>query len=241
MVPVKTMRLDPPLQRATLVKRYKRFLADVILDTGESVTAACPNTGAMLGLNEPGYTVYVSRSANPARKYAHTLEVVDQPGVGLVGINTARPNWLLEEALAARRVPALAGYTSQRREVKYGENSRIDLLLQAAGRPDCYVEAKNVTLFRRPGHAEFPDCATARGVKHLQELSQMVREGHRAVMVYVVQGGNAQDFAFTTDLDPSYAAAARAAWAAGVEAIALTCHVSPDTIAITGEIPILDT
>lgn len=235
------MRFASPLIPATLLKRYKRFLADVILNTGESVTAACPNTGAMLGLNEPGSTVYLSHSANPARKYAHTLELVEKPGHGLIGINTNRPNALLEEAITTGVIPALSGYESLRREVKYGENSRIDLLLQGAGRPACYVEAKNVTLYRRPRHAEFPDCATARGVKHLQELSAMVAQGHRAVMAYVIQGGDAKSFSLTPDLDPTYAAAFRLARAAGVEAIALTCHVSPDTLAITGEIPIQDT
>lgn len=234
------MHFNPPLQPAHLLKRYKRFLADVVLDTGEIVTAACPNTGAMLGLTEPQSVVYVSRSSSPTRKYPHTLELVERPGIGLIGINTAHPNRLLEDAIQAGKIPELAGYASLRREVKYGANSRIDLLLEGNGKAPCYVEAKNVTLYRRPSHAEFPDCITARGTKHLREMSGMIAQGHRAVMVYVIQGGNPEDFSFTADLDATYVAAWRLARSAGIESIALTCHVSPDRIEITGSVPILE-
>ena len=225
--------------RGRLVKRYKRFLADVVLDTGESVTAACPNTGTMLGLTTPGLVVWLSRSDSVTRKYPHTLEIVERD-VGLIGINTAHPNRLVEEALNAKRVPALLGYSSLRREVKYGENSRIDLLLEGEGRPPCYVEVKNVTLYRQPNRAEFPDCRTERGEKHLREMAAMVRLGHRAVMVYCIQGGNPKRFALTPDIDRSYFNSFLVAKAAGVEALALTCHVSPDRIEITGQVPLLD-
>ena len=234
------MQFKTPLQRGKLLKRYKRFLADVTLDTGEFVTAACPNTGAMLGLTTPGALVYLSRSESPTRKYPHTLEIVERPGFGLIGINTSHPNNLFEEALTNKLLPELLPYQTIRREVKYGVNSRIDLLLQGIGLPDCYIEVKNVTLYRQPRHAEFPDCVTERGTKHLHELASMVSLGHRAIMAYVIQGGGAQDFSLTADLDPKYVEAFRFATSQGVEAMALTCHVSPDRIAIEGMVPILD-
>lgn len=234
------MYFKSPLASGKLLKRYKRFLSDVVLDTGETVTAACPNTGSMLGLTEPGSTVYLSRSESPTRKYPHTWEMIYRPGFGLIGINTSHPNGLLEEAIYQGKVPELAGYQSCRREVRYGENSRIDLLLEGAGKMPCYVEVKNVTLFRRPGHAEFPDCVTERGTKHLRELAVMAQTNHRAVMVYVIQCESAVDFTFTPDLDPVYVEAFKVAATASVEAIALTCHVSPDKITIIGQVPILE-
>jgi sugar fermentation stimulation protein A len=226
------MEFATPLMRGTLIMRYKRFLADVTLDTGETITAACPNTGTMLGLTTPGLKVWLSRSESLSRKYPHTLEIIERGDVGLIGINTNHPNRLVEEALS--------GYTSIRREVKYGENSRIDLLLEADGKPPCYVEVKNVTLYRQPGLAEFPDCRTERGEKHLREMTEMVRQGCRAVMVYCIQGGNPRSFTLTPDLDRAYFNSFSAARQAGVEAVALTCHVSPDRIAVMGEVPLLD-
>jgi sugar fermentation stimulation protein A len=234
------MQFKEPLIRGTLQQRYKRFLADVTLDSGQTITAACPNTGTMLGLTTPGLRVYLSRSDRVTRKYPHTLEIVVRDDVGCIGINTSHPNRLVEEAIAAGVVPQLSGYESLRREVKYGVNSRIDVLLEAQGRPACYVEVKNVTLYRRAHHAEFPDCRTERGVKHLRELSDMVRAGHRAVMVYCIQGGDAVDFTLTPDLDRDYFEAFKAAKIAGVEALAVTCHVSPDRIEVTGQVPVLD-
>lgn len=234
------MRFNQPLIRGTLRQRYKRFLADVVLENGETITAACPNTGTMLGLTTPGLQVYLSRSESVTRKYPHTLEIVVREDVGFIGINTSHPNRLVEDALHAGMVAQLAGYSRLRREVKYGQNSRIDLLLEEQGLPPCYVEVKNVTLYRRPHHAEFPDCRTERGAKHLREMADMVRAGHRAVMVYCIQGGNPVDFALTPDLDRDYFEAFKIAKAAGVEAVALTCHVSADTIEVTGEVPVLD-
>jgi sugar fermentation stimulation protein A len=234
------MQFKTPLIRGSLIKRYKRFLADVILDSGETVTAACPNTGSMLGLTDEGATVWLSRSDSLTRKYPHTWEMVDRPGMGLIGINTGHPNRLLEEAINMGSVRELAGYASLRREMKYGVNSRIDLLLEDPGRSPCYVEVKNVTLYRRAKHAEFPDCRTDRGTKHLREMSDMVREGHRAVMVYMIQGGDPVDFSFTPDLDPTYVKAFIEARKAGVEAIALTCRVSPDKIEVMGTVPLLE-
>jgi sugar fermentation stimulation protein A len=236
-----TLKMDlPQLFRGTLIQRYKRFLADVKLETGETITATCPNTGTMMGLTAPGTTVYLSCSDSPTRKYAHTWEMSERPDIGLIGINTGRPNALVEEAIKSNQVSILSGYSSIRREVKYGANSRIDLLLEGPGLPACYVEVKNVTLYRRAGHAEFPDCRTERGAKHLLEMSEMVRQGNRAVMVYCIQGGDARRFSLTTDLDPTYANAYSAARQAGVEAIALTCHVSLNTIQVTGTLPVED-
>ncbi|HEY1246172.1 MAG TPA: DNA/RNA nuclease SfsA [Hyphomicrobiaceae bacterium] len=235
--------LLPPLLRGTLIQRYKRFLADVRLDDGRLVTAACPNTGSMLGLCTPGSAVWLSQSGNPARRYPFTWELVQADlgrGPLLVGINTGHPNKLVAEAVAAGRIRTLAGYPTLRREVKYGRNSRIDLLLECAKKGLCYVEIKNVHLSRRHGLAEFPDSVTARGVKHLAEMSEMVRQGHRAVMVFLIQRGEARRLALARDIDPAYGAAFDAARGAGVEAIALRCRMGTDEIAVDRPVPILD-
>jgi sugar fermentation stimulation protein A len=236
------MRL-PTLLRGTLIRRYKRFLADVRLDDGRLVTATCPNTGSMLGLNAPGSVVWLSQSDSPTRKYPFTWELVEADlgaGPALVGINTGHPNKLVAEAVAARRIKALAGYPTLRREVKYGRNSRIDLLLEDAQRGLCYVEIKNVHLSRHHGLAEFPDSVTARGVKHLAEMSDMVRQGHRAVMVFLIQRAEATRLALARDIDPGYGAAFDKARAAGVETIALRCRVGIDEIAVDRPVPIAE-
>ncbi len=229
------MRFPSPLQRGRLLQRYKRFLADVALDSGATVTATCPNTGSMLGLASPGARVWLSTSDSVTRKYPHTWEMVEADlgqGASLVGINTGHPNRLVAEAIEARRIKKLSGYSSLRREVKYGEASRIDILLEDAKKGRCYVEIKNVHLMRVAGVAEFPDCVTARGVKHLRELSQMVAEGHRAVMLFLIQRGDAKRFALARDLDPAYAEAFRLAVAAGVEVMAFACSMSPEEIVL---------
>lgn len=222
------MRFSAPLVRATLVRRYKRFLADMVLATGEETVAHCANTGSMLGLAQPGAECWLSPAANPERKLRWSWELV-RSGEGLVGINTAHPNGIVGEAIAAGAIPELTGYGGLRREVKYGRNSRIDILLTDGNRPDCYVEIKNVHL-RRDGHAEFPDAATARGAKHLAELSAMVAQGKRAVMVYLVQREDCDRFRIAADIDPAYAAALAAARDSGVEALAYACKLSPDCI-----------
>jgi sugar fermentation stimulation protein A len=237
------MRLPSPLLRGTLIQRYKRFLADVRLADGRVVTATCPNTGSMLGLTAPGSAVWLSESDSPTRKYRHTWELVEADlgkGPLLVGINTGHPNKLVAEAIAASRVVALAGYPGLRREVKYGKNSRIDLLLECADKGLCYVEVKNVHLSRRHGLAEFPDSVTARGVKHLAEMSDMVRAGHRAVMVFLIQRSEARRLALARDIDPTYGAAFDAARAAGVEAIALRCRMSTEEIVVDRPVPIVE-
>lgn len=236
------MRFNPPLIRGRLVRRYQRFLADVLLDTGETVTAACPNTGSMLGLTAPGSHVWLSVSDSPTRKYRHTWEIVEaSPGeeTTFVGINSSRPNHLIAEAIGAGEIPELEGYPVRRREVRYGVSSRIDLLLECAEKGLCYVEVKNVHMMRRPGIAEFPDAVTERGAKHLGELARMVEAGHHAFMLFVVQRADATSFDLARDIDPGYGAAFDAAISSGVQAVAYSCRISPEGIGIAGRIPIL--
>jgi sugar fermentation stimulation protein A len=235
------MRFANPVTRGILIERYKRFLADVRLDDGRTITAVCPNTGSMLGLATPGAVVWLSESDSPTRKYRFTWEMVEADlgrGPTLVGINTQHPNRLVAEAMAGRRIRLLAGYPNLRREVRYGENSRIDILLECASKGLCYVEIKNVHLSRRHGLAEFPDSVTARGTKHLIEMSKMVRAGHRAVMVYLIQRNDAKKLALARDVDADYGAAFDAALAAGVEAIALRCRLSTEEIIVDRPVPI---
>lgn len=231
------MLFPQPLVKARLIKRYKRFLADVILDhSGEETTAHVANSGAMLGLNAPGIEVWLSAAQNPARKLRWSWELARIDG-HLVGINTQWPNHLAEEAIRAGVIPELTGYDSLRREVKYGRNSRIDLLLEGAGRPKCYVEVKNVHLKRGPA-AEFPDAVTVRGAKHLQELSDMVAEGHRAVMLYLVQRGDCDRFSIAADIDPTYSAALKAAREKGVEVVCHSCDITLEGLAVGSSLPL---
>jgi sugar fermentation stimulation protein A len=240
---MQAMRFPAPLIPATLVKRYKRFLADVVLPSGETVTAHCANPGSMIGLAPPGARVWLSKSDNPNRKLAHSWELIEVDlggGREFVGINTSLPNALAAEAIAAGRIPELAGYATSRREVKYGQNSRVDFLLESPGRPPCYVEIKNVHLMRAPGLAEFPDAVTKRGAKHLVELSDMVAAGHRAVMLYLVQIGSAQRFQLARDIDPAYGRAYDTARCRGVEAIARRCRLTCEGIDVAEAVPIVD-
>jgi sugar fermentation stimulation protein A len=237
------MRYPAPLMPATLVRRYKRFLADVMLPSGETVTAHCANPGAMIGLNVPGARVWLSLSNNPKRKLGHSWELIEVDlggGAELVGINTSLPNALAGEAIAAGVIPELVGYASIRREVKYGKNSRVDFLLEHSARPPCYVEIKNVHLMRRPGLAEFPDAVTKRGAKHLVELGAMVAAGARAVMLYLVQIGSAERFALARDIDPAYGAAFDTVRALGVEAVARRCRLTRQGIEVAEAIDIVE-
>ena len=235
------MRFPVPLLPATLVRRYKRFLADVVLPSGETITVHCANPGAMIGLNVPGARVWLSKSANSQRKLAHSWELIEVDlggGTELVGINTGHPNALAAEAIAGGLIPELAGYTIMRREVRYGANSRVDFLLEAPARPPCYVEIKNVHLMREGGLAEFPDAVTKRGTKHLAELGAVVAAGSRAVMLYLIQIGSAQRFKLARDIDPAYGQAFDAARRKGVEAIAYGCLISRDGIEVVEPVPI---
>lgn len=219
------MKFTVPLVEGLLLRRYQRFLADVSLPDGRVVTAHCPNTGSMLGCKAPGSRVWLSPADNPARKLPWTWELVEvAPGV-TVGVHTGRSNSLVREAIEAGQVPELAGYTGIRPEVKYGEGSRIDLLLQAAGRPDCYVEVKNVTAAVEGRIGYFPDAVTTRGAKHLREMSAMVAAGHRAVLVFCVQRTDVDGVRPADHIDPDYGRALRAALAAGVEVLALGARI----------------
>ncbi|MGI9416292.1 MAG: DNA/RNA nuclease SfsA [Geminicoccaceae bacterium] len=231
------MRWPAPLIRGRLIKRYKRFLADVVLDGGEETTVHCPNPGRMLGLDHPGETVWVSRSPNLKRKLPLTLELVEADG-GLVGINTMHPNRLMEEAIRADAIPSLAGYPRLRREVAYDQGCRIDLLLEGDDRPPCYVEVKNVHL-KRDREAEFPDCVTARGAKHLAALSRQVASGARAVIAYVVQRSDCSAFSLAGDIDPTYEAAFEKALESGVEALCHDCSIDQDEILLASPLPIV--
>lgn len=225
------MDFPQPLKRGQLVQRYKRFLADIVLEDGSEITAHCPNPGAMLGLNMPGLPVWVSRAPDPKRKLAHTLELVEVDG-GLVGINTMHPNRLVAEALATDAIPELSGYAVHRREVKYGQASRVDFLLEAPDRPRCWLEVKNCHLRRTGTLAEFPDCVAARSTKHLRELEAMVAEGERAVALFVVQRTDCDAFSACHDLDPAFACGLEAAADAGVEVLVYGCDISPSAVRI---------
>jgi sugar fermentation stimulation protein A len=236
------MRFTEPLIPATLIKRYKRFLADVVLPSGEEITAHVANPGAMIGLAAPGSRVWLSKSANAKRKLPYSWELVEVDlgaGPELIGINTAHPNLLVAEAIAAGAIPELAGYAATRREVKYGKNSRVDFLLEAPGRPLCYAEVKNVHLMRRAGLAEFPDSVTKRGAKHLEELAAVSTAGARAVMLFLIQIGSASRFALARDIDPAYGAAFDRARLAGVEAVAYRCLIEHAAIKLAGPVPIV--
>jgi sugar fermentation stimulation protein A len=236
------IRFAPPLIPAILVRRYKRFLADVVLPTGEEVTVHVANPGAMTGLAAPGSKVWLSKSDNPSRKLPFSWELVEVDlgsGMELVGVNTGHPNPLVAAAIAAGAIPELAGYASLRREVKYGRSSRVDFLLEHHGKAPCYVEVKNVHLMRARGLAEFPDSVTARGARHLDELAAMATQGCRAVMVFLVQIGSADRLALARDIDPAYGAAFNRARAAGVEAFAYRCVLSVEGISVAGAVPVL--
>lgn len=230
------MQFPDPLIKGTLIKRYKRFLADIELDGGDVVTAHCANTGSMIGVAEPGSEVWLSPARNPDRKLKFTWEMI-RVGDGLVGINTAHPNRIVEEAVRGGKIAELRDYPDVRREVKYGKNSRIDVLLQGEDRPDCYVEVKNVHL-RRETAAEFPDAVTARGAKHLREMADMVDQGARAAMMYLVQREDCDRFAVAADIDPTYAETLSEARKRGIEILCYTCRLSPEGIELNHPLPI---
>ncbi|MFV0368717.1 MAG: DNA/RNA nuclease SfsA [Hyphomicrobiaceae bacterium] len=235
------MKLPTPLIRGRLIKRYKRFLADVLLDGGTTITCTCPNTGSMRGLTEPGSIVWLSESDDPKRKYRHTWQMIENDISGvptLVGINTQHPNKLVCEAIEAGKISPLKGYASLKREQKYGTNSRIDILLEDEDKGRAYVEIKNVHLMREAGYAEFPDSVTERGAKHLRELAEMARQGDRAVMLFLVQRGDANKMGLATDIDPGYAEAFKLAMAAGVEALAYRCDLTTEEIVVARKIPV---
>lgn len=234
----------PVFYPAQLLKRYKRFLADVRLPDGSEITIHCPNTGSMKNCVLPDSPCWYSVSASKTRKYPQTLEVVSTPGGHLAGINTARTNELVGDALAVGVIRELQGYTAIKREVVYGdEKSRIDFLL--SGHPQdarlCYLEVKNVTLMETEGQGYFPDAVSERGSKHLRELMLMVAQGHRAVLLFCVQHTGIQQVSPADHIDPVYGATLRAAIAAGVEVIAYAAQIKPaqGLIVLDQSLPVL--
>ncbi|MEL6362411.1 MAG: DNA/RNA nuclease SfsA [Pseudomonadota bacterium] len=232
------MLFPSPLVPGTLEKRYKRFLADVTLEDGNLVTAHCANPGSMMGVSTPGSKVWLSTSTSKTRKLPYSFELIEVDG-GLVAINTSNPNKIAEEAISGGVIPELTGYETLRREVKYGENSRIDILLEGGRRNQtCYVEIKNVHLRRAGTLAEFPDCVTTRGTKHLHELAAMVAEGARAVMLYIVQRTDCTEFAPAADLDPTYATTLAETVREGVEVLCYDCDITTSEVRLRRPLPI---
>lgn len=226
------------LVEGRLIRRYKRFLADIQLPDGV-ITAACPNTGSLMGCCEAGSRVWLSESDSATRKYRHTWEIVEV-GKVMVGINTGLPNALVSEAISNGIIGELSGYSSIRREVAFGEErSRVDLLLEGAGREDCYVEVKNVTAAASRGVALFPDCVSERGSKHLRELMRLKAKGLRPVQLYCVQRGDVKEVRPADGIDHEYGRTLREAIAAGVEVLAYRAKVTPSEIRLAERIPVV--
>lgn len=226
----------PQLFSGRLLRRYKRFLADVTLDSGETVTAHCPNSGSMKGCSEAGRPVYLSFHDNPKRKFAYTWELIDMPA-SLVGVNTLVPNRLVAAAIRAGLVPALSGYAEVRPEVRAGARSRLDLLLTNTAGARCYVEIKNCTLVTE-GAACFPDAVTTRGRQHLLELQELVAAGNRGVMFFLIQRMDAKTFSPADHIDSAYGSELRRAAAAGVELLAWDTAIDLQKISLRQPVPV---
>lgn len=221
------MEFEPSLLKAKLIRRYKRFLFDAEMENGELITGSCPNTGSMAGLTDPDSTIWMcDHGTGGTRKYQYSFELIEADNT-IVGINTGRPNKLVEQAIKDGLISDLGEYETLQREQKYGQNSRIDILLTDPNRKMTYVEVKNVHFMREAGLAEFPDSKTARGAKHLYELVDMTKLGHRAIMVYLIQRNDCNSLKICGDLDPVYAEAFAHAMKNGVEAYALQCNITP--------------
>lgn len=223
------------LQKGTLIKRYKRFLADITNESGEQITIHCPNTGAMTGCAEPGFTVYYSTSDNKKRKYPNTFELAQNEHGHYIGINTIKANELAQQAIELGLIPELDGYHQLQREVKYGtENSRIDLKLQFDNKPDCYIEVKSATLLLDATKhlGAFPDAVTTRGQKHLRELSRLVESGQRAMLIFMVQHTGIQKVTIAEHIDQKYAEEFKKAVTAGVEIVVICTHIDPQQIRV---------
>ena len=226
------MRFQTELVPARLIRRYKRFLADCTLEDGREVVAHCANPGSMMGLAEPGTKIWLEPNDDPKKKLKFGWRLVDHENGHFTGVDTSLPNKAIRAALMTREVAALAEYPMVRPEVKYGTNSRIDFLLSGEGLPDAYVEVKSVTLSRTQNLAEFPDSVTARGAKHLGELAEVARAGHRAILLYLVQRTDCTHVAMAEDIDPTYAAAHAEATRAGVETLCIGTHITPQGVTL---------
>lgn len=234
------MIIEPALFPATLLRRYKRFLADVELENGDILTVHTPNTGSMLGLSESGMRVWLRDTQNPKRKYQFSWEMTEPTPGNLVGVHTGIVNQLVTEAIKSNRIPELSGYDSIQQERPYGrENSRIDLLLSGQDRSNCYVEIKNVTAIDETGYAIFPDAVSIRGQKHLRELMDVVEQGDRALMFFCIQRHDCHGFRPAAEIDPDYAALLGKAYQHGVEILAYQTSISPASIEITDSVEIL--
>lgn len=225
----------PDLTPGVLLKRYKRFLADVKLETGEIVTAHCPNTGSMKGCSEPGRTIYLSSHDNPKRKYKYTWELIEMP-TSLVGVNTLVPNRLVFKSIDRKLIPELSCYNRIQREVKIGKHSRVDLMLTDAKEKHCYIEIKNCTLVNE-SIAQFPDAVTARGLKHIIELENLAKAGHRCMMFYFIQRMDAQVFRPADHIDPEYGRRLRQAAERGIEVLAYDVRIDLQGIELNKKIP----
>lgn len=234
------MRFQTPLVQAVLLRRYKRFLADIRLMDGREVTAHCANPGSMLGLADPGTTVWVEPNDDPRKKLKFGWRLVESVAGEFTCVDTALANRVVKGALETGQIPEFSAYDRVRPEQNYGTASRVDFLLSGAGLPDAYVEVKSVTLSRRPGLAEFPDSVTARGTKHLGELAEMAQSGHRAVLFYLVQRTDTQAVTVAQDIDPAYAEALQTARAAGVTVLSYRANITPQEITIGHSLPFGD-
>lgn len=230
------MKYVNPLIPARLIRRYKRFLADVRMPDAETMTVHCPNTGAMLGCDIPESRVMLSTSDNPKRKYRHTWELVESSGTW-VGIHSAFANALVAEAVEGEQIDELCGYPELRREVPY-DGGRLDMALSAPKRRECMIEVKSVTAAVEQGVALFPDARSIRGARHADDLASMVALGHRAVLLFCVQRGDVDVVRPADEIDPAYGIAVRRAAAAGVEILAYSCDVSPERIQLSRKIPV---
>lgn len=232
------MEFIPALQPATLIKRYKRFLADVVTPEGELLTLHCPNTGAMTGCATPGDTVWYSTSANLKRKYAHTWEITQTQNGDFICVNTLQANNVVKEALRKNRLPELIGYSSIISEVKYGaERSRIDFMLQADNKVNCYIEVKSVTLSEQ-GSGFFPDAVSLRGQKHLRELMTVVLQGERAVLLFAVLHSGITRVSPARHIDAKYAQLLCEAQECGVEIVAYRAELSARGLSLTSPLPV---
>ena len=231
------MRFQTPLVSARLLRRYKRFLADVLLENGQEVTAHCPNPGSMMGLCEPGTRVFVEPNSDPRKKLKYAWRLVLHENGQMTGIDTGVANTIVKEALEAREIALFKTYETLHAEVKYGTNSRVDFLLTEQGQKDIYLEVKSVTLVRQEGVAEFPDSVTARGLKHLQELARVVEMGHRGVLLFLIQRSDCHVCDIARDIDPAYAKGVEDAVSRGVEILCMASHLSKDGIDIDKPVP----
>ena len=232
------MRFQTPLVPARLIRRYKRFLSDMRLDDGAEVVAHCPNPGSMLGMRDAGLKCWLEPNDDPKKKLKYGWRLVEFPSGHMVGIDTGAANRIVAEALQTQQIAELAEYETIKAEVKYGQASRIDFLLSQPGHPNAFVEVKSVTLSRTNGLAEFPDSVTARGAKHLTEMARMVAQGHRAVMLYLIQRTDCTQFTLASDIDPKYGETFEMARSAGVEVICYNCTMSPSSVTLNRSISV---